>query len=1651
MNRLKKEYDDYFNSFLSPKENSASAPKEKEIFEHLKSKGLDDNKALGVLSNLKHESAFKPDAVGDSGTSGGMFQHHNERLTALSERVPDWKTNWKGQVDFALDEPEGQDYLRQNFDTPEDASRYFTKNFERPANADDEAEKRASDLTRYYTDKGFRVTEDDSGVHVTRGDPKKSTREEYADYFANLNPDDLPDLTPETNYAETFKKAVKNADLTSAAASAAGPLGLAVNSDVGDTVKRLLKTTGAEIATPAAKLLSRVAPDLGNRMGRKLQEIEETPPTAYEEKNNIDLSQLANTDLLKKSNEKVDAMFNSGVKEMPDGLAKEQLSKMLGPSFINHPQEVIRQAGASVGLGPDNPFIAASEEIIDPIVNLAHGLATPKNAALLAVPGGAAAFIPGAAEGAIEGVETLKEGQKDGDFRKKIRGGTEAVLNTILGIGMAGGHGKSEAATLENTSSIKESPLKEYNLEAEKDFSKDQIAKAVAEKEVGEKALMDRENKVLEEAGYTPENARAVFEGKPVDEFIPDESSNYRQLPTELNPFKEAIKEDPAVILGEQVKPESKLSEKTSQFIDYLNEERQKNVDEITNNPNLSSEEKIVNIKQLNAEFNNAKSKAVQKDKSLVEKERKAKIKEQVNAVINRYGDPFKKSEFVIEEPVYPQYSRDNLIKDLKSKFLLPDEKVSAVLAVSDARAEAWAKLNDRSPEEWYSSRLANVERGEKGRGLQQKGKESKGSVEFLKDGRAVIKAFEKADVSTAVHELSHVFRKDLVDTDLKIIKDWVGVEGDKWERHHEEKFARGFEKYLKTGKAPNATLTRIFDKFKEWMSDIYKKLKGSSIDVQIPDAVRKVYDNLLGGRDEISPNMIEGFNFLKNQIESAEAGYRMPKDIDTSGVGGSQEWVGSESTFPVKDTGLSKKEQIDVINKILNDENLTERQSEASAGFYEFAKKYEEEKAYHDELSKAMAVEDTSFDFGESHSEPDVSTNNEELFQASENEKGQKDLIEPRKKWATKIDFKSGKEKVVRVGGEKVPQELMDEAKNFKDVTGAQTQYKDLDRAVENVTKENYPTYRKYLIEAREDAVTAMTREHASYKDKIDREIIKNLGIKVGSKESAAVMQYGEGRLKLEDLKSQFPKKWEDIVKADKLFRGWYEEILKSTNEVLISQGKKPIPRRENYYTHARDVSNIFEKFFEKDNIDPQLAGISQFTKPTQSWNPFAQRRKGPEAFVDDAVHVFDSYLRPTLIQKHITPIIARYRAFSDALASEAGKNNLKLNNFIEMIHDHANALAGKTNPMDRWVQKVVGRKLMNVVDIAAQRLGVNSIVGNIGSIVMQGSSLPATTAYAGPFNVAKGLLSTLADTMAGKDTAFEVSPFLQRRYTEVDPFKKTTTRKITDIVGKPLGIFERYIVESAWRANHAKALDNGLTGFEAIKDADFKTGRQIGNRDFGAKNLMFQSKLGNISMQFQLEVNNMMQHYFHDLGFKNKKQLAKLVVYSHLFNLGMKQLMNRTPIFDPLGATIDASTQEKDKKDTTAEDLAKRFGRLVGEVLGNMAGGQSVAMVIPENTRKKYFGKTDFGIYGGGPPLLSSIQKGFKKPSSIVTSFGLPFGGSQYKKTSEGIQAIKEAKLTGTDKAKAVVFGPYSVEGVGKSRKNKKGEQKFYKNKEK
>lgn len=111
------------------------------------------------------------------------------------------------------------------------------------------------------------------------------------------------------------------------------------------------------------------------------------------------------------------------------------------------------------------------------------------------------------------------------------------------------------------------------------------------------------------------------------------------------------------------------------------------------------------------------------------------------------------------------------------------------------------------------------------------------GMTEIMKDGERIISIFKTADRSTFLHEMGHVFFDDIKNlaemenaleqlvldwNKLKEWSEWDNAKGTDNTKAH-EKFARGWEAYLREGNAPTKGLQRVFRMFSKWLTRIYR------------------------------------------------------------------------------------------------------------------------------------------------------------------------------------------------------------------------------------------------------------------------------------------------------------------------------------------------------------------------------------------------------------------------------------------------------------------------------------------------------------------------------------------------------------------------------------------------------------------------------------------------------------------------------------------------------------------------------------------------------------------------------------------------------------------------------------------------------------
>lgn len=126
-----------------------------------------------------------------------------------------------------------------------------------------------------------------------------------------------------------------------------------------------------------------------------------------------------------------------------------------------------------------------------------------------------------------------------------------------------------------------------------------------------------------------------------------------------------------------------------------------------------------------------------------------------------------------------------------------------------------------------------------------------------------IVELFKTADKSTFMHEMGHVFFDDIktlaemenapqqVKDDWQALKEWTGWnDNETINTDAHEKFARGFEAYLREGEAPTKFIERTFRRFSKWLSAIYRAV--SRLGGLPPKEITEVMDRMLATQEDI-------------------------------------------------------------------------------------------------------------------------------------------------------------------------------------------------------------------------------------------------------------------------------------------------------------------------------------------------------------------------------------------------------------------------------------------------------------------------------------------------------------------------------------------------------------------------------------------------------------------------------------------------------------------------------------------------------------------------------------------------------------------------------------------------------------------------------
>lgn len=581
------------------------------------------------------------------------------------------------------------------------------------------------------------------------------------------------------------------------------------------------------------------------------------------------------------------------------------------------------------------------------------------------------------------------------------------------------------------------------------------------------------------------------------------------------------------------------------------------------------------------------------------------------------------------------------------------------------------------------------------------------------------------------------------------------------------------------------------------------------------------------------------------------------------------------------------------------------------------------------------------------------------------------------------------------------------------------------MDRNFEDIMGSQAPEMKKRILEPIYQAEAQRNR----FLNK-ERGEIASLGIKPGSKESALVQQFGEGKITEAQVRAQ-SKVADKVINATRVIRSKYDNYLDQLNKVLTRNGYDPIKKRADYFHHFQELGNIFENIgtaLKANDLPTDINGLSADFKPGKTFFNAALKRKGDKTAID-AIGGIDKYLEGASNQIFHTDNIQRLRTFEDALRNKyAGTTHLS--NFVANLGEYINVLAGKKSMLDRGAEAMIGRSLYTGVNNLKRQVGANMVGANVSSALTNFIPLTQTLATTKKTAVLQALMSTIKNTFKN-DGFIDESNFLTTRM-GADRLAKSNWQKVGDKAGWLFKNVDSFVSQIVTRSKYYEALSNGKTEKEALRTADNWARKLLAGRGKGEMPTLFNSQVLGALTQFQLEVNNQLSFMAKDIPRNFDKvgaasALGQLFLYSYLFNNLYEKVAGRRPAFDPIGVA------QMTYEDYTNLDMKK------GQATKNLVG--NVSNQLP-------FAST---FTGGRLPITSALPdvaglyQGTTTPTKELTKlsqFILPTGGGQIKKTIEGVKVYNQGASTSPsgrvrfdipqtagNRIKTAVFGQWST----------------------
>ena len=378
-------------------------------------------------------------------------------------------------------------------------------------------------------------------------------------------------------------------------------------------------------------------------------------------------------------------------------------------------------------------------------------------------------------------------------------------------------------------------------------------------------------------------------------------------------------------------------------------------------------------------------------------------------------------------------------------------------------------------------------------------------------------------------------------------------------------------------------------------------------------------------------------------------------------------------------------------------------------------------------------------------------------------------------------------------------------------------------------------------------------------------------------------------------------------------------------------------------------------------------------------------------------------------------------------------------LTQFVGFVQEHANRLAGKTDPFQRVVNDTEPSKMRKFADATGRALmkqaALSKIVGNMNSVVAQTASLPALFSTTNP----KALIQ--AFKLKNRKAILQKSDALALRYADDNLTDDTKFEKTMKTAGIPMEVVERGVIEYTFLAKYNQAINNGLSDADAVRYAERFINDTVTLRDQISTPRAYNRLWSASFLQFTREVTQQNRYVWNQMS--NKQRVA-LAVNTAIAYSAIEALTGNKPGVDPLGTLIEivgdwlSGGDDDDKDNSVQAKLERTIQKVAGQAV--TAAPIATAMVNAATTkddRKKLFGKeSNLGRYDGTIPVVDLPRKLIdtkgkldeaakaredgdddkaeaKTKDAMYNILGQLPAGSQLKKTIQGIAAAHSGEV--------------------------------------